>query len=70
MNLNCFNKKGQSPFQALPRSSRQMRLSGHIDTGVASQVGLVFALEVLVAGIDVPFFPFLIGLNIALFTII
>jgi hypothetical protein len=47
-----------------------MRLSGHIDPGIASQIGLVLAFEVLVPGIDVSFFSFLVGLDIALFTII
>jgi hypothetical protein len=42
-------------------------LPGDIDSGVASQVGLVFALEIVVARIDVPSFSFLFRLNVALF---
>jgi hypothetical protein len=44
-----------------------MRLSGDIDSGVASQVGLVFALEIVMARIDVPSLSFLFGLDVALF---
>jgi hypothetical protein len=44
--------------------------AGDIDPGIASQIGLVLALEVLMAGIDVPAFSFLVGLDIALFAII
>jgi hypothetical protein len=45
-------------------------LTGDIHTRVASQVGLVFTLEVLVPGIDVSAVSFLIGLDVVMFTII
>jgi hypothetical protein len=62
-----LNKKGQGLFQALPCSHRRTRLPGDIDSGVASQIGLVFALEIVMARIDVPSLSFLFRLNVALF---
>ena len=41
-----------------------MRLSGHIDSGVASQIAFVLALEILVARIDVPAFSIFVRLDI------
>jgi hypothetical protein len=54
---------------ALPCSSRRTRLPGDIDSGIASQVGLVVALEIVMARIDVPSLSFLFGLNVALFAL-
>jgi hypothetical protein len=47
-----------------------MRLSGDVDPGVTSQVGLVLALEVFAPGVDVTSISFLIGLTIIIFTIL
>jgi len=46
-----------------------MKLSGDIDSRIASQVCLVFAFKVFVARIDVPSLSFLFRLDVALFTI-
>jgi len=45
-----------------------MRLSGDIDSRIASQTGLFFTLEILAPGVDVTAISFLIGLYVIIFT--